>query len=94
MLNMKVLFIVPLSLFVNAPINASPTANEFVPCKKKALAILEYCLNEDEKSCWSKSKAGYESCRTDVIRRHAPDKRRIELEKKLTEKLALRENEK
>jgi len=55
---------------------ASPTSNEFTPCKKGAILTLEFCLNENShnrnKACWTKSKESYDSCAKKVIQRHDP----------------------
>lgn len=80
-------WIVLVALLISAPINASPTSNEYIPCQKLAVAALEYCLNDGESECWSKSKADYESCRNDVIQQHVSDHDRIRKEKELREKL-------
>jgi len=79
--NIIVLF-VTVGLLYGPSIQASPTSNEFSPCKKLAVARLQYCLKDDDHNCWSKSKASYNSCRKNVIKRHAPDLERIMAEKK------------
>ena len=61
------------TLFVSHYLSASPTANEFVPCKKLAVAVLEHCLDSDEKECWKKSKARFKSCHKNVIESHSRD---------------------
>ena len=94
MSNIKVIIIVIVGLFFNASINATPTSNEFIPCKKMAVAMLEYCLKDDDGNCWSKSKAHYESCRKDVIQRHIPNYDRIKSEKKIRDELERNEKEK
>lgn len=71
MTNISVKLIVLIGGMFVGPIGASPTPNEFVPCKKRAVASLEYCLNDGDKNCWSKSKASYESCHKDVMQRHS-----------------------
>ena len=80
--NIKVVLFVIVGLLYGTSIQASPTSNEFVPCKKLAVARLNHCLKEDDNNCWSKSKASYNSCRKNVIKRHAPDHERIKAEKK------------
>ena len=75
-------------------INASPTSNEFVPCKKIAVAKLEYCLMDDDKNCWSESKASYESCRKDVIQQHIPNYDRIKKMKDHRNELEIKGKEK
>lgn len=70
---MKKFIIFYLSIFSSLPVQASATANEFQPCKKKAVAVLEYCLVQDEKQCWQKSKLGFEACRKQVIESHNQD---------------------
>jgi len=80
--NIRVVLFVTVGLLYGPSIQASPTANEFVPCKKLAVARLDHCLKEDDNNCWSKSKASYHSCRKNVIKRHTPDLERIMAEKK------------
>ncbi|MEO9946559.1 MAG: hypothetical protein ABJH28_13990 [Paraglaciecola sp.] len=64
-------------MFVGA-ISASPTSNEFIPCKKLAVAKLEYCLNGDNNDCWAKSKGSYESCHKAIIEKHGVKNKQIE----------------
>jgi len=80
--NFRVVLFAIVGLLYGPSIQASPTSNEFVPCKKLAVARLEYCLKDDDLNCWSKSKAGYNSCRKNVIKRHASDHERMKAEKK------------
>jgi len=77
MSNIKVILFILVCLFFNTPIHASPTSNEFIPCKKKAVAILEFCLQDNESNCWLKSKADFETCRKRVTRSHKPNYGRI-----------------
>ena len=83
MLNVKVVLIVIVGLFFDTPVNASPTSNEFISCKKLAVATLEYCLKDDDNNCWTKSKTSYNLCRKDVIKTHVPDYEKIKLERKV-----------
>ena len=64
---------------------ASPTSNEFIPCNKMAVAILEMCLKGNGNDCWADSKRQYKSCRKDVMRSHTKDLERIKAEKKARE---------
>ena len=67
---MKTFLIFYLGVFVSLSVQASATANEFIPCKKKAVAVLEYCLADDDKQCWKKSKLSFDKCRKGVIKNH------------------------
>ncbi|MFT2090620.1 hypothetical protein [Paraglaciecola sp. 2405UD69-4] len=58
-------------------VSASPTSNEFVPCKKLAVAKLKYCLNDDNENCWAKSKASYEACYKNVLASHSVKNNKI-----------------
>ncbi|MFT6528605.1 MAG: hypothetical protein ACJAZB_000237 [Psychrosphaera sp.] len=60
---MKKVLIFYIGLFSSLSVFASATANEFIPCKKKAVAVLEYCLADDGKQCWKKSKLSFDKCR-------------------------------
>ena len=71
---------------VSVSVIASPTPNEFVPCNKLAVAMLESCLADSDKKCWEKSKNSYESCRKKIFKRH--DKDKAILERQETEKRA------
>ena len=82
--NIKVVLIVIVGFFFNTPINASPTSNEFIPCKKLAVTMLKYCLKDNDNNCWTKSKTSYDSCRKDVIQSHVPDHERINVEREKT----------
>ncbi len=72
---------------------ASPTDNEFVPCKKIAVRTLDYCLNQNGSECWEKSKSDHDACSKDVIYSHSRDARKYEEEKRLAEKKARKELE-
>ncbi len=37
-----------------------------------AVAILQYCLEKDDKNCWKKSKARHDSCSDAVFKEHTP----------------------
>jgi hypothetical protein len=67
---MKKNLIFYIGLFSSVSVYASATANEFIPCKKKAVAILEHCLANDDKQCWNKSKLSFETCHKRVIEKH------------------------
>lgn len=67
---------------------ASPTENEFVPCKKIAVAMLESCLQHDDGNCWDKSEAAYNSCRTKVMDSHKVDHNRAKAEKAAAKRAA------
>jgi hypothetical protein len=67
---MKRFLIFYLGVFSSVSVHASATANEFIPCKKKAVAILEYCLADDGKQCWKKSKLSFDTCHKQVIENH------------------------
>ena len=68
----RTLLLTSCMLFANSNLSASPTSNEFIPCKKLAVAVLEHCLDKDKKHCWKKSKTKFQSCRKEVIESHAP----------------------
>ncbi len=76
MLKLKILTGLCLSSFFSLTINSSPTSNEFVPCKKLAVALLEMCLKDDGNECWADSKKQYESCIKKVMRSHIADSNR------------------
>ncbi|SET71421.1 hypothetical protein [Thalassotalea agarivorans] len=59
-----------LGCFVTSSVLASPTANEFVPCKKLAVKLLEHCLADDEDHCWQRSKNAHDKCVSDVFKSH------------------------
>ncbi len=67
---MKIFLIFYLGVFVSLSVQASATDNEFIPCKKKAVAVLEYCLADDGKQCWKKSKLSFDKCRKRIINNH------------------------
>lgn len=66
--------------------NASPTSDDFIPCHKVAVIILDKCLQDGGSSCWSDSKASYESCRQRVIKSYLPNTSQKRAEQKLREK--------
>jgi len=72
----KILSVPIISSFCLSFAYASPTSNEFIPCKKGAILTLEFCLNENShnrnKDCWKKSKKSYDSCAKKVLQRHDP----------------------
>lgn len=70
MMDFRSTFLIPISLLASMAVNASPTANEFVPCQKLAVAALEQCLKSGE-YCWAQSRARYDACQTSVVQRHA-----------------------
>jgi hypothetical protein len=59
------------SLFVSMTAQGSPTTNEFLPCKKKAVAIQEHCLLKDNNRCGEKSKSSFDACQKRVINNHS-----------------------
>lgn len=73
-------------IFLGESVNASPTSDDFIPCQKMAVTILDNCLKEGESSCWSDSKSHYKICRQRVIQSYLPDAERIRAEQKLREK--------
>ena len=84
-----------IATLVSVSVYASPTYNESVPCKNQAILLLEYCLNKnnfnnpENMSCWTESRARYESCRVGVIESHNPEvgRARAEAKKRLIEEL-------
>lgn len=78
-----VLTFILIMLFFTTSIHASPTKNEFIPCKKLAVASLEHCLKNDDQQCWAISKKRYASCRKDVIQSHISDFDRINAKKNI-----------
>ncbi|WP_068547741.1 hypothetical protein [Thalassotalea crassostreae] len=75
-------------LFFSSFTMASPTENEFIPCKKIAVAMLESCLQHDDGNCWVKSETAHNSCRTKVIDSHKVDQNRVNAEKNAAAKRA------
>lgn len=69
---MKSIIIIGL-LFISL-LQASPTENEFIPCKKMSVALLEGCLDKKprhkNKSCWKMSKNSYDSCYKSIMLSH------------------------
>lgn len=65
----SVLFLM-IALIIHSSLLASPTENEFEPCKKIAVAILKACLSNNENDCWKDSKAKFNACREKVFSRH------------------------
>lgn len=65
---------------------ASPTENEFEHCDKKAVLLLERCLNDSahngSSECWNMSYTGFNKCIDRVRSSHDRNKNRIESEKK------------
>lgn len=55
--------------------SASPTDNEFTPCRKLATKTLEHCLKDNNPHnvdiCWADSKTAYTSCREEIFFSHA-----------------------
>ncbi|MYM61797.1 hypothetical protein [Pseudomaricurvus sp. HS19] len=97
-MNIKISGLLPVQLFVGGllwagTISASPTDNEFIPCKKLAVRTLDFCLNQNGSECWEKSKADHDSCSKDVIYGHSRDARKYEEEKRQAEKEARKELE-
>lgn len=84
-MNVKPLLFLFISLLLSKSVDASPTINEFEPCKRKAVAILKFCLNSNDVECWSKSKTEYDSCRKLVVERHSNNYKKINAEKEYQE---------
>ncbi|MEP2653007.1 MAG: hypothetical protein ABJH06_13550 [Paraglaciecola sp.] len=78
MRHIKVTLFVLIGVMFVGSVSATPTSSEFIPCKKLAVAELEYCLNGANNSCWSKSKVSYESCHKAIIERHGVKSSQIE----------------
>lgn len=74
-------------VFISSISYASPTSNEFIPCNKTAVALLEQCLKDKDSNCWAVSKNGYASCRKRVFSSHRSDPQRIRAEKKRVEEI-------
>ena len=85
MYNISVKIICILILFYEASIFASPTSNEFIPCKKMAAVVLENCLMDDGEDCWVKSQQHYATCKKSVVEMHIPNAARISAERELRE---------
>jgi hypothetical protein len=75
---------------------ASPTSNEFIPCKKIAVSVLEYCLNENSYSandfCWTKSKEHYASCAKKVFQGHVPKEREAKMKAEIKARAEIERN--
>ncbi len=45
---------------------ASPTSNEFEKCRKLAVTLLDYCIQENltrpDATCWQKSQTEFKTC--------------------------------
>lgn len=56
---------------------ASPTAEEFEPCKAQAVQSLNHCMRAYEGNnpqmalCWPESERAFRSCQRSVIERHS-----------------------
>ena len=87
MSKIKVILFFIAGLFFGSFIHASPTSNAFIPCKKLAVATLKYCLKDDDDTCWTKSKANYNSCRKEVLQGYVSDHERVSEKKKLRDKI-------
>ncbi len=74
----RTLLLTSCMLFANSNLSASPTSNEFIPCKKLAVTVLEHCLDGNEKECWKKSKTRFKLCRKNVIEDHSRDSKALE----------------
>ena len=71
---MKALLIIGLLLI--SIVQASPTENEFIICKKMSVSLLERCLNKhswySNKSCWINSQKSFDACAKDIVYSHNP----------------------
>lgn len=73
---MKVYSYLLLLLFPAFASHASPTSDDFIPCKKISVYTLKACLEKNAGShkdiCQKESKAAYERCREKVFLSYAP----------------------
>jgi hypothetical protein len=82
--------------FLPSIVFASATANEFKPCHKIVVNLLEHCLfeknNDNNDMCWLESNKSHKRCVQQVHERHAPesDKARAEAIYKKEEWLRLK----
>lgn len=65
---------------------ASPTVQEFLPCHRLAADVLQRCLDQrpgyHNDECWERAKTAQRQCYRQVSDAHAPDKARVDAEKK------------
>lgn len=70
---MKVTLFISIVGCFNTSVSASATSNEFIPCKKLAVSELAYCLEDEGKYCWDKSKASFDACYQGIVQNHNPN---------------------